>query len=86
MKIGIRKDGPPFLSTSHAVGASSSMAWRLYFLALIRTKKATERKYTIAGRKLTATMVRYEIWVNVAITKAPAPMIGGMIMPPVDAG
>jgi hypothetical protein len=29
----------------------------------MRTQKATERKYISAGRKLTATIARLEIWV-----------------------
>src|SRR5690625_60955 len=49
------------------------------------TEKKTPRKYSSAGTMAMTMISLYGIWVYSAMMNAAAPMIGGMIWPPVEA-
>ena len=83
--MGMKKFQPSFKTGQTDGISSSSMGLSPIFLARRCTKNATLRKYRTAGMMATPTMVRYGIWVHWLMMNAPAPMIGGMSWPPVDA-
>ena len=83
--MGMMKLAPPSrTAVARACGPPKAWAGDSSRRASMRTKKATDRKYSSAGKRGHHDDVFVGICVKLAITKAPAPMIGGISWPPVD--